>query len=544
MDRRTVIAAALSAVTTVAAFAQLQPFSATAELEASESGEEILTVRLSIPPQHYLYADKVRVEATEDVRLSPISPPEPKRKHDELLEETVGVYDHDTALRYSIEAGKAGSFEVSVSYQGCSNEGICYMPQTDTFTLSIAEQAPTTPAADHETDEQPSEVTAPAAPETDWRALANQFTIQGRRSGFLTSDDFIAFLDASESGRGMEENELGAVFAEKGVWVLIALILLGGLALNLTPCVLPMIPINIAIIGAGAQASSKKKGFLLGGMYGAGIALVYGALGLVVVLTGAKFGALNASPWFNFAIAVIFVLLALAMFDVFIIDFSRFQNAGGPDESKRGRFLTAFFMGGVAALLAGACVAPVLISVLLLSADLFAGGNPAGLLLPFLLGVGMALPWPFAGAGLSFLPKPGAWMTRVKVVFGIFILLFAGWYAYLGVSLLRHQPPEMAAHADGDHSGWHTSLAQGLQTGLRNNQPVFIDFWATWCKNCLKMDRSTFRDPAVVQRLDQYTRIKFQAEDVSAPDVKPVLDHFGVIGLPTYVVLQPKGAAK
>ena len=97
-------------------------------------------------------------------------------------------------------------------------------------------------------------------------------------------------------------------------------------------------------------------------------------------------------------------------------------------------------MGVVAALMAGACVAPVVISVLLLSAHLYGAGMVAGLLLPFLLGLGMALPWPFAGAGLSLLPKPGQWMKWVKYSFGVLILLFAAYYGYLAGSLFlsRH----------------------------------------------------------------------------------------------------------
>ena len=112
-------------------------------------------------------------------------------------------------------------------------------------------------------------------------------------------------------------------------WVL-ALILLGGLALNLTPCVLPMIPVNLAVIGAGARAGSRRNGFLLGGLYGLAIAVTYGILGAFVVLTGSTFGALNSSPWFTLGIALVFVLLALGMFDVFHIDFSRFE--GGPGQ--------------------------------------------------------------------------------------------------------------------------------------------------------------------------------------------------------------------
>src|SRR5690606_4713227 len=128
------------------------------------------------------------------------------------------------------------------------------------------------------------------------------------------------------------------------------------------------------------------------------------------------------------------IVLALAMFDLILIDFSKFQSKLGIKKEK-GSFIFAFIMGTINALLAGACVAPAVIAVLLYAPDAYADGSAVRLRLPFLLGVGMALPWPFAGAGLSLLPKPGMWMVRVKQAFGVFILGFALYYAYLGYTL-------------------------------------------------------------------------------------------------------------
>src|SRR5206468_10131363 len=196
------------------------------------------------------------------------------------------------------------------------------------------------------------------------------------------------------------------------------IVLVGGLALNLTPCVLPMIPINLAIIGAGAQRSSRTRGFLLGSAYGGAMALVYGVLGLIVILSAGTFGTINASPWFNVGIALLFVVLALAMFDIFQIDFSRLSSRVRVDGASRGTFLLAFTMGAIAALLAGACVAPVVIQVVVFASNLYSSGTTIALGLPFFLGLGMALPWPLAGAGFAALPKPGAWMVRVKQVLG------------------------------------------------------------------------------------------------------------------------------
>jgi thiol:disulfide interchange protein len=390
---------------------------------------------------------------------------------------------------------------------------------------------------------------APAqTPDTPWAESVQRFEVSSSGSGYLNADKFIEFLDQAEDGRparGFYQLFTldPVVFFEKwGLWRTLLLILLGGLALNLTPCVLPMIPVNIAIIGAGAQSESRKKGMMLGTVYGLGITVVYGILGLAVVLGGARFGALNASPWFNFGIAAVFLLLALAMFNVFHIDLTRLHNRLGRRQIEE-EYLAAFTIGGVFALLAGACVAPVVIAVLLLSGNLYAHGVHAGLVLPFVLGIGMALPWPFAGAGLSFLPKPGRWMEWVKRVFGVLILLFAVYYGLLATRILMSRS---ASSADaGQHhlvfcEGKNTCFHDALTDAYVIRQPVFIDFWADWCKNCHAMDMTTFNDPEVQRRLERYKVIKFDASNFKESPVKEILDYFGVVGLPTYLILEPK----
>ncbi len=366
--------------------------------------------------------------------------------------------------------------------------------------------------------------------------LAN-FNILATSGGYQDVDEFLAFIDAAESGVAQK-----GMFDNKGLLAVIVLIIICGALLNLTPCVLPLVPINLAIIGAGAQSGNRMRGFLLGGTYGLAMALVYGILGLVVILTGSAFGVINSTVWFNVLIVILFIFLALAMFDIVHVDFSKYQSkldvAG---VAKRGTFAMAFGMGAVTALLAGACVAPVVIQVIVYATTLYTDGQKIALALPFLLGVGLAIPWPIAGAGISAMPKPGTWMVRVKQAMGVFILAFAVYYGYLAWEIYSATHgtanPEAQVELEG---GWTADVAAGLATARAENKRVVIDMWATWCKNCLAMEKTTFKDDAVVARLEDYVKIKYQAEQLDVSPADEVLDLFEGIGLPTYAILEPK----
>jgi thiol:disulfide interchange protein DsbD len=510
----------------------------------------LIPVRLDIEPPAGVTVDEIVFPAPTDLRQRDI-------------DQTLSVFEHKfvigVSLRLAPDAPK-GDLAVAgrLRYQAC-DEVACYIPATAPFEWTLPVVSAQTPVKAQHADvfkqiafghgERPAAAVAPtpapvarvpearAAPR-DVAATLDEFSVAGMTSGYLGSSAFLEFIHDAE--RGVVH---GGWFEGRGPVAILLIVLLGGLALNLTPCVLPMIPINLAIVGAGAQASSRTRGLLLGATYGAAMAVAYGILGLVVVLTAGTFGTLNASPWFNLGIAVLFVVLALAMFDVILIDFSSLGSKIRVGEAGRGSFLVAFGMGGVAALLAGACVAPVVVQVMVFSSQLYASGTPSALALPFVLGLGMAAPWPLAGAGIAALPRPGAWMVRVKQAFGALILITAAYYGYETYSIFANRfvdASEVSSSVEAKlKEGWHASLADGLAVAQREHKPILIDMWATWCKNCLVMDGTTLQDDRVKQALGGYVKIKFQAENPDEPATKQIMQRFNAIGLPTYVILKP-----
>jgi len=538
---------------------------ATLEVQPGGAARAAITVRL--PEGFHMNSDRPRdpnlipitvsMEAVPAVASATVAFPEAMDLKQEGEPVPLRVFEREFAIGVQFVVAADAAVGVSrvplrVRYQAC-DEKQCYLPITAPLEVKLSVVASATAVAPPSAIASLSFANAaavpivaprPAAPApaaatpSDAMAMLDGFTVRGTEGGYLSAAAFTKFVQDAEAGIAQQ-----GMFEGRGPIAILLIVFLGGLALNLTPCVLPMIPVNLAIIGAGSQGGSRSRGLLLGSVYGAAMAVVYGVLGLIVILSAQTFGTINASPWFNLGIAVLFVALALAMFDVFEIDFSKYSANLGTG-SSRGSVMLAFTMGGVAALLAGACVAPVVIQVVLFSTNLYSTGTTAALALPFVLGLGMAAPWPFAGAGISALPKPGAWMVRVKQGFGVIILLTAAYYGYTAYGIFRDRavdPAQVSSSVDELlKEGWHADLAEGLAVAKREGKPVLIDMWATWCKNCLTMDKTTLVDPSVKTALDGFVKIKFQAEVPDESPAREVMRRFGAVGLPTYVVLTPE----
>ena len=343
--------------------------------------------------------------------------------------------------------------------------------------------------------------------------------------GYLKAPQMVAFLRNEPAAKEL---------ADHALWMILLLVLAGGLAANLTPCVLPLVPVNLSLVGKGA---------VRGAAYGLGITTAYGCLGLAAAFGGLAFGTIQSSPWFSLLAACVFVFLGLAVAEVFRIDFSRFRPRTNRSAPKDGMvsapsLLKPFALGAWSAVLAGACVEPILIATLVLTAEWFAAGRTWSVVLPFVLGAGMGLPWPFAAAGMKVLPRPGAWMRWVNRVFAVMMFGMAAWYGWLAWNAwqARSEIGRQVASQDGRFEATPVTWPQAFAAAKATGKPVFVDVWATWCKNCLAMEKTTFANPDVTKELANYAVVRLQAEDVAAFMALPEFKDLGIKGIPAFVV--------
>ena len=356
--------------------------------------------------------------------------------------------------------------------------------------------------ADPENPEHPEKPGNPEIPEM--RRLA---------AGYMDASEFTAFL----TGKPSVADTLG----QASVAMVFLLVLIGGLLMNLTPCVLPLVPVSLALVGRGAAR---------GAAYGLGMTLSYGALGLAAAFGGLAFGAIQSNPWFNVVVAVVFLLLGLATSEVFFIDFSRFRPRPKPGvmpREKRG-LVGPFLLGAGTAVLAGACIAPILLATLVLTAKWFAAGRVWAVALPFVLGAGMGLPWPFITAGMSVLPKPGAWMRWVNRVYAVVLFGFAVWYGWLAWGGFTARAETIAPAPDAAAASDPT-------------RPTLVIVGAPWCKNCTAMERTTLKEPSVVEALAKFNVKHVEINTFDDLKKHPELAGLGIdkTGVPAYVVIDP-----
>ncbi|HEY9279814.1 MAG TPA: protein-disulfide reductase DsbD, partial [Eoetvoesiella sp.] len=374
-------------------------------------------VHFKIAPKYYMYRERFGFALAPDAGLLGM-PAYPKGtvKYDPTFERDLEVYHDQVTVRLPVAAGASQPLTLAITSQGCADAGLCYPPMTSEVKL--------TPTAAGYMLSGPGATGTVPAPRDE-----------------IVSPDADATNTPTGFGTALKLGDVGfaSYLAQAGWMQIVALSLVLGVLLSFTPCVLPMVPILLAIIAgkngtapAGADARSRIsrwRGLSLAAAYVLGMSLVYTVMGIGAGLIGASLAVWLQTPWVLSVFAVLLGLLALAMFDVFTLQApTGMQSALNQKLAKipGGHYSGAFVMGMVSALIVGPCVAAPLAGVLLFisqTGDLTLGGSA---LFAMAWGQGLLLLVVGATSG-ALLPKAGPWMNGIKRLFGILLLATAWW---------------------------------------------------------------------------------------------------------------------
>lgn len=513
-----------------------------------------LEVRFEITRGYYLYGDKFRFQLdAEGATLGAPRLPKGKSVEDATFGR-VDVYYDRVRLTLPVERppGEALAATLHITSQGCAEAGVCYPP------------------------------------------LRQSLPVELPPAGAVTAS---AGLSGDESGT------IGRWLGEAAPWLVVVSFFGFGLLLAFTPCVFPMLPIVSGIIvGAGTQVT-PRRGLVLSLAYVFGMAVAYAAAGVAAGLSGTLLAAALQNAWVLGGMAVLFVALALSMFGVYELQLPSAWQSQVTEEAghfRAGSLPGVAAMGAVSALVVGPCVAAPLAGALLYigqTGDALLGGVAL-----FFMALGMGVPLVAVGASAgALLPRAGAWMDGVKKAFGVALLATAwsllapvlppafylgGWavlcivtaiwlraidplpvHAPAGLRVLKGVAVvlllvgcvQLVGAFSGASDPWRPlaglrateaapklpfervrTLAELEARISAAGRPVLVDYYADWCVACKDMERSTFADDRVRQRLAGWTLLQVDVT-ANSDDDKALLARFGLFGPPGIVFFDARG---
>lgn len=502
------------------------------------------------------------------IKLVKIRYPKPLELKFSFSDSPVSVFEGETKFGLTLEVQKnaaAGKVyvEVVLDYQAC-NDVTCLPPNSasESFELHISEKSAVAEKEENVQDTLVVKESSESA-EISLADIKNQ-VLADQTESVQTKDD---------------SGSIASTLEKSGLFLSLLFIFLAGLALNLTPCVYPLIPITIGYFGGQAEGKTSRL-FLLGILYVLGMAITYSVIGVVTSLSGSVFGTLLQNPIVIIGIVLLFVVLALSQFGVyeFKLPDALVAKAGG----AKGGVWGAFFMGLTMGIVAAPCIGPFVLGLVTYVA---AKGDPYyGFLMFFVLAVGLGFPYLllaiFSGK-IKSLPRAGIWMEGVKHIFGFLLIGMAIYFLdpILPKSIQGYLLPifgiiaavvllfidKTANSAKGFRTfktmfslivltlsiyflipkerlepEWQNFSIQSYEASLINNERMVIDFYADWCIPCKELDALTFSDKSVINEMGRFTNYKVDMTKTTDEN-EALRKRFYVIGMPTVLVIDSQG---
>lgn len=506
-------------------------------------------VNAHVPSEDYLIGTSVSLEPREGFILADLRYPKGEAVAFEFSEKPLDVYEGTVTIFMTIRVAQSvepGQYTLkgSLEAQAC-NDQVCLAPSSLEFEIPIT-----------------------IAGTLDAVAPAN-------------AEIFAPYDEATLSAPAVGSSEIARTFETEGSLTAFLAIFLVGLALNLTPCVYPMLSVTVSLFGTQTETNTGRV-FLKALVYVLGIASMYSVLGVSAALSGGLFGSWLQSPWVLAFIALLLLGLSLSMFGLYQIQVPYWLTSrlgGSTGTGVAGLFLSGLVVGVFAA----PCVGPPVIALLALVG---AKGDPVfGFWAFFVLSMGLGLPYLILGTFsglLKKIPRSGDWLMWVERAFGV-VLAAAGLF-YLALAFAPSWATAVPAAAlilGGSYLGFLErsgktkkglrafkvafgicSIALGLvfadalrTSGIRwekydealleqarsARKPVVMDFYADWCIPCLELDRSTFTDQGVIDATEPFLRLKVDLTYFDSPEAEALRKRYSIAGVPTIVFLGADG---